>query len=137
MIEQETLVIHFKIIGLLLIGLSLIHIIFPTYFNWKEDLKDLSLINRQMMKVHTFFIGLIVFLIGVLCLHSTDDLIYTELGKTISLGIGVFWFIRFVIQFVVYSSELWKGKTFETVMHILFSILWFYLTTVFAVNYVI
>ena len=63
MIEQETLVMHFKIIGL-----SLIHITFLTYFNWKEDL------------------------------------IYSELGKTISLGIGVFWFMKFVIQFVVYNT---------------------------------
>ena len=135
MISAENLTLHFNIIGIALIGLSLIHIIFPSYFNWKEELKDLSLINRQMTKTHTFFIALTVFLMGALCLSSAKDLIHTELGKTISLGLGVFWLIRLFIQFWGYSSELWKGKTFETIVHIFFSFFWLYLTFIFLMNY--
>jgi hypothetical protein len=123
--------IHFKIIGLLLMALALVHVIFPKYFNWKEELKSLSLINRQMMKVHTFFIALVVFLMGLLCLSSSTELIESKLGKTISFGLGIFWSIRLFIQFFGYSAELWKGKTFETVVHILFSLLWTYLSVVF------
>jgi hypothetical protein len=72
-------------------GLSLVHLIFPKYFNWKEELKSLSLINKQMMTIHTFFIALVVFLMGLLCLTSATELIETRLGKTISLGLGIFW----------------------------------------------
>ena len=39
------------------------------------------------------------------------------------------------IQFFGYSNELWKGKTFETFIHILFIILWTYISTIFWVNY--
>jgi hypothetical protein len=123
--------IHFKVIGILLIGLALVHIIFPKYFNWDKELKSLSLINRQMMVVHTFFIALTVFLMGLLCLTSSTEIIETKLGKTISLGLGIFWSIRFFIQFFGYSTELWKGKAFETVVHIFFSLLWTYLSVVF------
>lgn len=123
--------IHFKIIGYLLIALAAIHLIFPTYFNWKDDLKSMSLINRQMMYVHTFFIGLVVFLMGLLCLTSSDDLVKTEFGKRITLGLGVFWTTRLIVQFFGYSSKLWKGKTVETTVHILFSLLWTYLSVVF------
>lgn len=123
--------IHYKIIGVLLMALALVHVIFPKYFKWKEELKSLSLINRQMMTVHTFFIALVVFLMGLLCLTSTTDLIETKLGKTISLGLGIFWSTRLFIQFFGYSTELWKGKTFETIVHILFSLLWTYLSLVF------
>lgn len=112
-------------------ALALIHVIFPKYFNWKKELKSLSLINRQMMTVHTFFIALAVFLMGLLCLTSTAELIETKLGKTISLGLGIFWSTRLIIQFFGYSTELWKGKTFETIVHILFSLLWAYLSMVF------
>lgn len=129
--------VHFKIIGVLLMALALIHVIFPKYFNWKEELKPLSLINRQMMTVHTFFIALMVFLMGLLCLTSASELITTKLGKRISLGLGAFWFIRLLIQFFGYSTALWKGKKFETAMHILFSLFWAYLSVVFiraAVN---
>ena len=128
--------IHFKAIGGLLILLSFIHGIFPRYFNWEEDLKPLSLINRQMMKVHTFFIALVVFLVGLLCVGATQDLIHTPLGKFISLGLGVFWFIRLAIQIFGYSSELWKGKKFETMVHIMFTVFWAYMSVVFIINYV-
>lgn len=128
--------IHFKIIGFLLMGLALVHIIFPKYFNWKEELKSLSLINKQMMTIHTFFIALVVFLMGLLCLTSTTELIETNFGKIISLGLGIFWSLRLIIQFFGYSTKLWKGKPFETIIHILFSVLWIYLSIIFWMNYI-
>ncbi|QES87873.1 hypothetical protein [Rhizosphaericola mali] len=123
--------IHYKIIGIILIILAIIHFVFPKFFDWKEELKPLSLINRQMMYVHTFFIAFVVFLMGILCLISSNELINTQLGKTISLGLGLFWTIRFIFQFLVYSPKLWKGKYFESIVHIAFSILWLYLSVVF------
>jgi len=112
-------------------ALALVHIIFPKYFKWEEELKSLSLINRQMMIVHTFFIALAVFLMGLLCVTSTAELIETKLGKTISLGFGIFWAVRLLIQLFGYSTDLWKGKTFETTVHIVFSFFWTYLSVVF------
>jgi hypothetical protein len=123
--------IQLKIIGILLILLAIIHVIFPRYFNWTTELASLSLVNKQMMYVHTFFIAFTVLLMGVLCLTSSTQLIETDLGKKICLGFGVFWTIRLLIQFFGYSSKLWKGKTFETVVHIVFSFLWVYLSYVF------
>jgi hypothetical protein len=130
-LSLKNMEIQIRIIGILLIALAFLHLIFPKYFNWKEELKSLSLVNREMMIVHTFFIALTVFLMGLLCLISANDLIETSLGKTISLGFGIFWTVRLFIQFFGYSSELWKGKTFETVVHILFSLLWAYMSCVF------
>lgn len=130
------MILNFKIIGFILIGLALVHIIFPKYFNWKEELKSLSLINEQMMTVHTFFIALVVFLMGLLCLTSATELIETRLGKTISLGLAIFWSLRLIIQFFGYSPKLWKGKRFETIIHVLFSGLWIYLSIIFWMNYI-
>lgn len=124
-----------KITGTILVVLALLHSIFPKYFNWDTELAQLSLINRQMTKVHTFFIAFVVFLMGLLCLVETTDLIDTALGKNISLGLGVFWLTRLIIQFFGYSTKLWKGKRFETVVHIIFSILWMFLSGVFLLNY--
>ena len=127
--------IHFKIISVLLIALAMVHIFFPKYFNWDKELKSLSLINRQMMTVHTFFIALTVLLMGLLCLTSSAELIETNLGKKTSLGLGLFWTVRLVIQFFGYSTNLWKGKKFETLMHIIFSLLWTYLSIIFLTTY--
>ncbi|WP_407481710.1 hypothetical protein [Elizabethkingia meningoseptica] len=125
--------IHYKIVGVLLMILALIHLSFSKRFHWKEELRGLSLINRQMMVVHTFFIALTVFLMGVICLTNTEALITTPLGKTISLGFGIFWIIRLVFQFFVYSPDLWKGKRFETIIHIIFTLLWIYISSVFLI----
>ena len=128
---------NFRIAGVLLIVLSLIHLVFPKRFNWKHELGLLSLINRQMMVIHTFFIALTILLIGVLCITSSRELIETNLGKRISLGLGIFWTIRFFVQFFGYSPELWRGKTFETISHVLFALFWAYLSIVFFTTYFI
>lgn len=126
--------LHFKIIGLLLMALGAIHIFFPKYFNWKEELKNISLINREMMVFHTFFIALTVFMMGMLCFWWTNDLLYSKFGKIISLGLGLFWSLRLFVQFFGYSSLLWKNKRFETFIHILFSLIWMYCSSVFIWN---
>jgi hypothetical protein len=127
--------LHLKIIGWLLVLLAIIHVVFPKRFNWAEELSSLSLINRQVMYVHTFFIALVVLLMGILCLTSAKELIETDLGNKIVLGLGIFWMLRLLIQFFGYSSKLWKGKTFETTIHIVFSFLWTYLSVIFFMIY--
>jgi hypothetical protein len=123
--------IQLIITGVLLIALALVHFIFPSYFNWKKELPLISLVNRQLMTIHTFFIALTVLLMGLLCLVATDDLINTRLGKVITTGLAIFWTIRLIIQFFGYSPKLWKGKTFETIVHVFFVFLWIYLSFIF------
>lgn len=127
--------IQLKIIGFFLSLLSFLHIGFPKYFNWKKELNSLSLINKQMMTVHTFFIALVVLMIGILCLTSSTELVKTSFGKKISLGLGIFWSIRLVFQLFIYSPKLWKGKRFETSMHVLFTFFWIYMSTLFLMIY--
>ncbi|MGC1204665.1 MAG: hypothetical protein WA839_07245 [Flavobacteriaceae bacterium] len=126
---------HLNIIGSLFIALAFIHIPFPKYFKWNIELKSLSLINKQMMIVHTIFIAITVFLMGLLLLTSSIELIETNLGKKISLGLGIFWSIRLIFQLFGYSSKLWKGKLFETVVHVVFTIFWTYVSTIFLIIY--
>lgn len=127
--------LHLKISGVILILLAVVHISFPKQFDWKSQLMPLSLINKQMMIVHTFFIALTVFMMGILCLFCAEDITGTRLGRQIALGLAVFWCVRLFFQFFVYSPKLWKGKPFETVMHILFSLTWIYLTLIFFLIY--
>ena len=125
--------LHLRAVGCLLVVLALIHGIFPIYFKWRSEFAALSLINRQMMYVHTFFISLVILLMGLLCITSSKELLGTELGGRVALGFGVFWILRLLIQFFGYSTKLWKGKKIETAIHISFSILWAYVSTVFLI----
>lgn len=117
-----------------MILLAIVHAAFPRRFKWKDELASLSLINRQMMMVHTFFIALTLLLMGALCIYGSNELVNTPFGRLISMGLFIFWGVRLVFQFFVYSSELWKGKRFETLIHILFSLVWLYFTIIFGIT---
>jgi hypothetical protein len=127
--------LQLQITGVLFIALAFVHLIFPKYFNWEKELQSLSLINRQLMWVHTVFIALMVFLMGLFCITSSHELIETGLGKKIALGLAIFWTVRLLFQFFGYSSQLWKGKAFETTVHIVFSLFWLYVSVLFWTIY--
>jgi hypothetical protein len=127
--------LHLKIVGCLMIALAFVHIFFPRHFNWKQELKDLRLINRQMMWVHAFFIALVVLLMGLLCLTSSGELTGSLLGRKLALGLGLFWMIRLIVQFFGYLPENWKGRRLETGIHVFLSFLWAYFSIVFFMVY--
>ena len=123
--------LHVQIVGSLLISLSLMHIVIPRYLKWEQELASLSIITKQILYVHTFFIAFVVLLMGLLCLSYSRALVHDPFGRVISLGFFGFWLTRLVFQFFVYSPKVWRGKTFETAMHVVFSFLWLYFSGVF------
>src|SRR5215471_5065036 len=122
-----TIELHLKIVGIVLIILGLAHGAFSKRFNWKTDLAKLSLMNRQMFLVHSFFIGLVLVLMGGVSLFYTQALLQpAPLSRLVLAGTVVFWLCRWFIQFFVYDSALWRGNRFNTLMHVLFSLFWTY-----------
>lgn len=120
--------------GWILIFLALLHLDFPRRFAWKRELARLSLLNKQVMEVHTFFIALTLILMGALCISSAELLHTSTLGKRVSWGLFVFWLARLAVQFVWYSPSLWRGKRFETVVHLVFVMLWVFFSGLFLMS---
>jgi hypothetical protein len=124
---------HLRLAGALQIALALFHLAFPRRFGWKAELARLSPLNRQMFLVHTFFVCLVLVLIGSLSLGAPSALLEpTRLARLALAGFALFWAIRLVFQWTVYGSALWKGNRFNTAMHWAFTVLWIYLTWVYA-----
>ena len=122
-----------KFAGATLIFLALAHLFFDARFHWREETARMSLLNRQMFYVHTFFVALTVFLMGALCLLGTRALLQPTLaGSWVCGGFAVFWACRLFCQFFVYSSALWRGLRFETAIHVLFALAWAYYTVLFS-----
>jgi hypothetical protein len=121
-------VLHLHVLGVVFF----VHAVFPARFDWRRELPALSLINQQLMTVHTFFIAVVVLGIGVVCLVDAEPLVATPLGRHVCVGLSVFWGLRFLAQHFWYSPRLWRGKVFETVVHVAFSLLWAWATAVFA-----
>jgi hypothetical protein len=123
--------IHLQIIGWLLLLLSIVHVGFPQKFKWKLELANLTLVNRQLMYVHTFFVAVVVLLNGLLFIFCSNELTeQTRLARFIDIGLLIFWLLRWIFQHFVYSPKLWRGQRFETISHILFTIFWTYIVVV-------
>ena len=69
---------------------------------------------------------------GLLTLLHAPELISTPLGNRICLGFCVFWSIRALCQVFVYSPSLWRGRAFETAVHVLFLAFWIDMAVIYA-----
>ncbi|HSI03433.1 MAG: hypothetical protein ACAI38_10625 [Myxococcota bacterium] len=105
--------------------LAIAHIPISRHLGWKADIETASLLTRQIFWVHCFFICLVLTMMGALGVYDPQTLIArSQLGLYVTGGITLFWAIRLVCQWFVYDSALWRGKRFETAMHVLFSAVW-------------
>lgn len=130
---MNILLVNLRIGGALLIALALAHVQFSKRFRWREESARLSPFNRQVLLVHAFFIALAIGLMGLLMLGWPRALATPSvLGKPITAGLAIFWAIRLYVQWFVYDRELWRGKRFETAVHLAFTAFWAYLTVLFA-----
>jgi hypothetical protein len=135
MITPDTLLIHLRIVGLVMASLVAVNLIVPVRFNWRDEMARLSLVNRQVFQAHGIFLVLTLALFSALLLTSADTLLEpTRLSRAVLAGLTIFWGLRMLMQWFFYSPELWRGHRFNTVMHGVFSMIWVYVTGVFAAS---
>ena len=132
-LNPDTLLVHLKVAGLLLALLVAVHAFVPGRLGWREDLRKLSLVNRQIFEVHTVFIVLVLALSSALLVTSGDSLLVpSRLSRALLGGLTLFWGVRMLMQWFYYSPAIWRGNRFNTVAHVVFSTVWVYLTATFA-----
>jgi hypothetical protein len=130
----QALLVHFRVIGVVMACLVVVNVCVPKRFHWREEMARLSLLNRQIFQAHAVFLVLTLALISALLLTCGDALLEaTRLSRAILIGLTIFWTLRMVMQWGFYSPEIWRGHRFNTAMHYLFSAIWIYVSTVFAV----
>jgi len=132
-LTQETLVAHLQAGGVVMAALAVVNLFVPSRFHWKEEMSRLSLVNRQIFQVHSVFLVLTLGLFSALLLTCARALVEpTRLSRAVLVGLTNFWGLRMVMQWCFYSSALWRGHRFNSVVHYVFSVIWIYLTSVFV-----
>ena len=126
--------LNLRVVGVLLLGLVAMNVLaVPRRLGWKRELAALSLVNRQIFQVHAAFICIVlVMFAGLTLLLPRELLAPTPLARAVLGGLAAFWFARLLVQWFVYDHRLWRGKRFETAMHVLFTGVWVYFTATFA-----
>lgn len=86
----------------------------PEALRWKEGLRNLSPLLRQMFWTYAGYILVINFCFGVVCVAGTSELINGSfLAKSITLFIGIYWLSRTGIQFFYFDrSEAPIGRIY-------------------------
>ena len=131
MIETLTIALHIAGGGLIL--LALLHIPISRHLNWREDMARLTPINASIFYVHSFFICVLLVMMGLPCVW--DPMVFLEesrAAKWVTWSFASFWALRLYFQWFVYRADLWRGKRMETCLHWCFTFIWIALTALFA-----
>lgn len=83
--------------------LVLFHLGFWKIFRWKEDLRSLSFINRQVMPILNLCLTLTFVMFGFISLVFAQDLLTTSLGHALLLFLALFWLFRTVLQVIYFG----------------------------------
>lgn len=129
----EILTMLLRVAGAGLILLAIVHIPIGRHLKWREDVAKLTPVNASIFHVHTFFICLVLVMMGLPCL--LDPSIFLEksrAGAWLAWSFSAFWFIRLYVQWFVYQADLWRGKRMETIVHWWFTFVWTALAVLFA-----
>lgn len=122
-----------RLAGLGQILLALLHVTFPRKFSWRADLAGVSLLNRQIFYVHTLFIAVTVAFFGILSIVAADGLAAGGAVLAVLMaGLSIFWLLRLAVQLFFFDARLWRGQPFNTFIHLLFTLVWTALATVYA-----
>ena len=106
---METLL---KVGGIYSFGFVVFHLMFRCIFNWKEDLRSLSLLNKAIMQVMNLSLTFAFVIFGYISLFHSAELIGSSLGHSLLTLIALFWLLRAVEQVVFFKLKHWGSVIF-------------------------
>jgi len=96
--------------GVYHVAMAVFHLAFGRLFNWENDLRSITFINRNVMLVMNLCLIAIFTAFAYLSFVHTDELQTEELGKVLLVIISLFWFARAFMQVVFFKLEAFQSK---------------------------
>jgi hypothetical protein len=106
---NETLI---TIGGIYCIAFAVFHLLFWRIFNWNEDLRSLSFLNRAIMQVLNLSLTIVFVLFAYVSLVHTNELLTTPLGNSILILISLLWLSRAIMQPIFFKLKHWGSIAF-------------------------
>ena len=91
--------------GLYCIGFAVFHLFFWRLFDWRNELTLLGPINRHVMPIMNWCLIVLFLLFAYCSLFHTQELLGTELGKSLLVGISFLWLFRAALQVVYFGLK--------------------------------
>lgn len=102
--------------GFVWVGLFVFHALFWRLFDWKNDLENLTPLNKSVMQVMNLALMVFILIFGYVSFFHAEDLLTTSLGRTILIGAVVFGTFRTILQFMYFDLRDSRSKFFLGVM---------------------
>jgi hypothetical protein len=91
--------------GIYMLTLIVFHVLFWHIFKWPDSLMSLNKINKSTIQVLNLSITFIFVIFGYISFMHTDELLNTQLGKSMLMLISILWLFRAVQQVVFYDNK--------------------------------
>ena len=98
--------------GIYSFGFVVFHLMFWRIFNWDEDLRSLSFLNRAIMQVVNLSLTFVFVIFGYISLFHSKELLESSLGHSLLVLIALFWLFRAIEQVVFFKLKHWGSVIF-------------------------
>ena len=108
------------IVAVAQLAVAVLNLFLVRIMTWEESVARMPQLVREVFHVHAWFITITLVIFGVVTIRFAGELATgtNDLGRWLAAGIGIFWLIRWLMQFFHYNSSHWRGKRAETIVHI-------------------
>lgn len=93
--------------GVFNVAFAIFHLMFPRLFNWREDLRTLTFVNRGVTQVLNLCLTAAFVIFAYVSLVHTRDLLSSSLGHSLLVSIALFWLLRAVQQVAFFRMRHW------------------------------
>ena len=106
---METLI---QVGGLYNIILVIFHLFFWHIFNWEQDLRSVSSLNRSIMPVVNLSLIFVFIIFAYISLVHSTELLTSPLGNSLLIMIALFWLARSLLQIIFFKLDHWLSFAF-------------------------
>jgi hypothetical protein len=91
--------------GFYCLAFFVFHVFFWKLFDWKQELRKVSFINRGVMQILNLRIMWVFLVVAYVSFFHAEELLTSALGKTILAGVALFALMRAVEQIVFFGLK--------------------------------
>lgn len=96
--------------GIFHAAFAVFHLGFYRWFNWREDLRTLTFVNRSIVRILNQCLTIVFVIFAYVSLRHTGDLLSSGLGHSLTTAMALFWLVRALQQVAVFKLRRWSSR---------------------------
>lgn len=98
--------------GVFNVAFAIFHLLFWRIFRWKEELANLSFVNRAIVQVLNLCLTFVFVIFAYLSFIHPRELFAPGLGRSLVALMAAFWLLRAIEQVVFFRLRHWASWAF-------------------------